>query len=43
MTIEHAQAIGANAIVGVHYNASGIGGETQSTEVVCYGTAVVIR
>ncbi len=40
--IEHAQAIGANAILGVHYDASGIGGDTQATEVLCYGTAVVI-
>ena len=40
--IEHAQALGANAIVGLRYDASEIGSQRASaTEVLCYGTAVV--
>src|SRR5215213_118252 len=43
LLIDHARAIGANAIVGLRYDASEIGGRTSSaTEVLCYGTAVVI-
>ena len=41
--IEHAVSIGANAIVGVRYDASEIASRgTSSTEVLCYGTAVII-
>lgn len=39
--VEHAKELGANAIVGVGYDASEIG--TSATEVLCYGTAVVIE
>jgi uncharacterized protein YbjQ (UPF0145 family) len=43
LLIEHAMAVGANAIVGFRYDASEIGGKgVSSTEVLCYGTAVVI-
>ncbi|MDP9172649.1 MAG: YbjQ family protein [Planctomycetota bacterium] len=43
LLIDHARAVGANAIVGFHYDASEIGGKAVSaTEVLCYGTAVVI-
>ena len=38
--INHAKNLGANAIVGVHYDSSEIG--KSSTEVLCYGTAVVV-
>jgi uncharacterized protein YbjQ (UPF0145 family) len=38
--IAHAQEIGANAIVGVRYDASEV--VSSATEVLCYGTAVVI-
>ena len=38
--VMHAQAIGADAIVGVRYDASDVGGQTHATEVLCYGTAV---
>ena len=42
--IDHARALGANAVVGLRYDASEIGGKTSSaTEVLCYGTAVVIE
>ena len=44
LLIDHARALGANAIVGLRYDASEIGGKTASaTEVLCYGTAVVIQ
>jgi|ERR1700722_8372948 len=43
LLIQHAQAVGANAIVGVRYDASSIGGKIGATEVLCYGTAVVIE
>ncbi len=44
LLIDHAVAIGANAIVGLRYDASDIGGKTSSaTEVLCYGTGVVIE
>src|SRR5258708_343664 len=36
---EHAQQLGANAIVGVRYDATEV--MTGLTEVLCYGTAVV--
>jgi uncharacterized protein YbjQ (UPF0145 family) len=43
LIIDHARAIGANAIVGFRYDASEIGGKAVSaTEVLCYGTAVII-
>lgn len=41
---DHARMLGANAIVGLRYDASEIGGKSSSaTEVLCYGTAVVIE
>ena len=39
--IDHARAVGANAIVGLRYDASEIG--QGATEVLCYGTAVIIQ
>ncbi len=42
--ITHAQGLGANAIVGVSYDASDVGaGQSSATEVLCYGTAVVVE
>ena len=44
LLIDHARAVGANAIVGLHYDASEIGGKaTGASEVLCYGTAVFIE
>ena len=43
LLIEHAQAAGANAVVGVRYDTALIGSRSASTEVLCYGTAVVIE
>lgn len=39
--LQHAREAGANAIVGVRYDASETG--QGSTEVLCYGTAVVLE
>jgi uncharacterized protein YbjQ (UPF0145 family) len=38
--IVHAQQLGANAIIGVRYDASEV--VTNATEVLCYGTAVIV-
>ncbi len=44
LLIDHARAVGANAVVGLRYDASEIGGKSSSaTEVLCYGTAVLIE
>ena len=39
---QHAQQIGANAIVGMRYDASEVVSKGSATEVLCYGTAVVV-
>jgi uncharacterized protein YbjQ (UPF0145 family) len=42
--MEHARQVGANAIVGIRYDTSEMGaGKGSATEVLCYGTAVVIE
>jgi uncharacterized protein YbjQ (UPF0145 family) len=41
--LQHAQAVGANAIVGVRYDASEVVSKGSATEVLCYGTAVVVQ
>lgn len=41
MMVEHAEEIGANAIVGIKYDATEIA--SGITEVLCYGTAVVVK
>jgi uncharacterized protein YbjQ (UPF0145 family) len=44
LLIQHAQELGANAIVGVRYDAAEIGAKAGSaTEVLCYGTAVIVE
>jgi uncharacterized protein YbjQ (UPF0145 family) len=40
--LQHAREVGANAIVGVRYDASEVVSTGSATEVLCYGTAVVI-
>ena len=43
LMLDHAQQVGANAVLGFHYDASEIGGKASgATEVLCYGTAVTI-
>lgn len=39
--MQHAEAMGANAIIGMRYDATEIGGGI--TEVLAYGTAVVVE
>ena len=39
--LQHAEELGANAIVGFRYDSSDL--QDAATEVLCYGTAVVIK
>ena len=43
LLLEHARQMGANAIVGMRYDASEVVSKGSATEVLCYGTAVVIE
>ncbi|MDD4868211.1 MAG: YbjQ family protein [Mycobacterium sp.] len=43
LMIDHAVALGANAVVGLRYDASEVASRVNATEVFCYGTAVVIE
>ena len=41
--VDHARLLGANAIVGTRYDGSDVtSGSGGATEVLCYGTAVVV-
>ncbi len=40
LMIQHAQQVGANALIGVRYDATEI--TPGVTEVLCYGTAVIV-
>lgn len=39
----HAAQLGANAVVGIRYDASSVESKGAAVEVLCYGTAVVVR
>lgn len=41
MMVKHAEEIGANAVIGIRYDATEI--MSGVTEVLCYGTAVVVE
>lgn len=41
--IEHAKQLGADAILGARYDASSVEPRGGAVEVLCYGTAVVLR
>ena len=43
LMIDHARAMGANAVVGLRYDAGEVASKFSATEVLCYGTAVVIE
>ena len=43
LMMDHAVALGANAILGLRYDASDVGSRSGATEVLCYGTAVVLE
>jgi uncharacterized protein YbjQ (UPF0145 family) len=38
--IEHAQPLGADAVIGLRFDATEAGAQTPATEVLAYGTAV---
>lgn len=40
LMVQHAQQLGANAVIAMRYDATDLG--QAGTEVLCYGTAVVI-
>jgi uncharacterized protein YbjQ (UPF0145 family) len=40
LMLQHAEAIGANAVIGIRYDANEV--MEGVTEVLCYGTAVVV-
>lgn len=42
LMVQHARDMGANAVVGLRYDASEVVSRESATEVLCYGTAVVI-
>lgn len=41
MMMKHAEEMGANAIIGTRYDATEV--SAGITEVICYGTAVVVK
>lgn len=41
LMVKHAEEMGANAIIGVRYDANEV--MSGVTEVLCYGTAVLVR
>src|SRR5690349_24954613 len=43
LMIEHAREVGANAVLGMAFDASEVASKASATEVLCYGTAVVLE
>ncbi len=43
LMIEHAKQLGANAVLGMSFDASEVASKSSATEVLCYGTAVVLE
>jgi len=43
LMIDHARQLGANAVLGVSFDASEVAARASATEVLCYGTAVVLE
>lgn len=41
LMLRHAQELGANAVIGIRYDATEVMGGV--TEVLCYGTAVIVQ
>jgi uncharacterized protein YbjQ (UPF0145 family) len=41
--LQHATQVGANAVIGMRYDASEVVARESATEVLCYGTAVVVE
>jgi uncharacterized protein YbjQ (UPF0145 family) len=43
LMVEHASVMGANAVIGMGYDAAEVVSRNSATEVLCYGTAVIIQ
>jgi uncharacterized protein YbjQ (UPF0145 family) len=43
LMVQHAREMGANGILGVSFDASEVASKSSATEVLCYGTAVVLE
>jgi uncharacterized protein YbjQ (UPF0145 family) len=43
LMVDHARSMGANAVVGLRFDASEVASKSSATEVLCYGTAVTIE
>jgi len=43
LLLAHARELGANAVVGMRYDASEVVSKGSATEVLCYGTAVLVQ
>ncbi len=43
IVIYHPKELGANAVIGLRYDASEVVSSQSATEVLCYGTAVVAK
>lgn len=41
--VEHAREKGANAVIALRYESAQCGREESATEVLCYGTAVLVE
>jgi len=41
--VAHAEQLGANAVLGARYDASSVEPRGAAVEVLCYGTAVILR
>jgi len=43
LMVRHAREMQATGIIGMHYDATEIGGQRSMSEVLCYGTAVKLE
>jgi uncharacterized protein YbjQ (UPF0145 family) len=43
LMVQHARELGANAVLGMRFDASEVASKSSATEVLCYGTAVVLE
>jgi uncharacterized protein YbjQ (UPF0145 family) len=43
LMVQHARQLGANAVLGMRFDASEVASRASATEVLCYGTAVVLE
>ena len=41
--VEHAQSLGANAVVGLRFDSTDMGEQQGMAEIVAYGTAIVVN